>query len=226
MPSKARKAFDANAEDIDRLLELHALVGGGARGKRIGLEVLNKSAIVLITATWEAYCEDLASEALQHMVRRAPNADRLSKHIKKQIAQELKSDLNEVAIWNLSVDGWRQFMSDRFGRLTEERNRQLNTPKALQIDGLFNQAIGLDQVSKAWHWRKMSVSRARQKLDGYVTLRGDIAHRGRAAERCHKSQVTGYFGHVKKLVAKTGGEVNRFVKDATGKALWRGRPGR
>jgi hypothetical protein len=29
--------------------------------------VLNKSAIVLLTAFWEAYCEDLAAEALNHV---------------------------------------------------------------------------------------------------------------------------------------------------------------
>lgn len=39
---------------------------GTARGRRFDLEVLNKSAIVLITSYWEAYCEDIAAEALDH----------------------------------------------------------------------------------------------------------------------------------------------------------------
>jgi hypothetical protein len=221
--SKAGKAFDANAADIDRLLELHAVVGGPARGKRVGLEVLNKSAIVLITAIWEAYCEDLASEALQHIVTRARTADALSKHIKQLIARELKEAPNQIAVWNLAGDGWRQLMRNRLQDLRDKRNRQLNTPKADQIDALFYEAIGLDDVSKAWHWRRMSIARARGKLDDYVTLRGDIAHRGSAAASCHKSQVVNYFGHVKTLVAKTAGEVNRFVSDATGKTLSRGR---
>ena len=62
MPSEARKAFDANVADVDRLLALHSTAGGAGQGRRYGLEVLNKSAIVLVTAYWEAYCEDIAAE--------------------------------------------------------------------------------------------------------------------------------------------------------------------
>ena len=39
-----------------------------ARGRRYHLEVLNKSAIVLVTSFWEAYCEDIAAEGLAHIV--------------------------------------------------------------------------------------------------------------------------------------------------------------
>jgi len=53
MPSKARKAFDENAKDIEKLLRLHEQEGGTAKGRRFGLEVLNKSAIVLITSYWK-----------------------------------------------------------------------------------------------------------------------------------------------------------------------------
>ena len=41
-----------------------AFVSSGRRN----LEVLNKSAIVLLCAIWEAYCEDLADEALRHLL--------------------------------------------------------------------------------------------------------------------------------------------------------------
>ena len=70
MPSKARRAFDDSAKDVKRLLEIHKTIGGNAPGRRAGLEVLNKSAIVLITAIWEAYCEDISAEALEHIVTR------------------------------------------------------------------------------------------------------------------------------------------------------------
>ena len=46
--SNAYKAFQKNMEDIERLLELHTQEGGSEPGRRYGLEVLNKSAIVLI----------------------------------------------------------------------------------------------------------------------------------------------------------------------------------
>jgi hypothetical protein len=69
MPSEARKSLDDNLEDIRRLLALHATVGGKGKGRRYGLGVLNKSPVVLITAYWEAYCEDIAAEALAHIVK-------------------------------------------------------------------------------------------------------------------------------------------------------------
>lgn len=66
----------------------------------------------------------------------------------------------------------------------------------------------------------MTVTQARNKLDKYVTLRGEIAHRGSALRSCTKAQVEDYFSFIKRVVAKTGGRVNTRVKNATGKALW------
>ena len=49
MASKAEKTFDESAKDVERLMEIHKSLGGGKVGRRYRLEVLNKSAIVLIT---------------------------------------------------------------------------------------------------------------------------------------------------------------------------------
>ena len=74
MAAKARHAFDQSAKDIERLLEIHQALGGDAKGRRHRLEVLNKSAVVLITAIWEAYCENLAAEALRNIIKCAVSA--------------------------------------------------------------------------------------------------------------------------------------------------------
>jgi hypothetical protein len=66
--SEAFARFRTSLLDIERLRSLHRDIGGPAPGRRYGLEVINKSAIVLITAIWEAFCEDLASEALKLFV--------------------------------------------------------------------------------------------------------------------------------------------------------------
>jgi hypothetical protein len=220
MASEARRAFDRNAKDVERLLEIHADVGGDAQGRRFGLEVLNKSAIVLITAIWEAYCEDVAAEALQHLVGNAPSGSKLPKELKKKIAGDIRADPNDLAMWDLADGGWKARAEARLSSLMEERNKRLNTPKSDHIDELFANAIGLPGLSGAWRWPKMSVPQARAKLDKFVTLRGDIAHRGAAASSVKKAQVTDYLKHVKRLVAKTGGRVNAHVKRATGKPLW------
>jgi len=222
MPSKSRRAFDQNAQDAERLLEIHRDLGGDAKGRRFRLEVLNKSAIVLITAIWEAYCEDIAAEALDHIVSNVPAGANLPKELKKRIAQEIKKDSNDLAMWGLADAGWRARVRSRLATLTEERNRKLNTPKWENIDELFLSVIGLNDVSGAWFWKKMSPQQARKKLDKYVSLRGAIAHRGAAASSCKKTHVKDYFDHVKRLVSKTGPRwrVNSFVKTTTGKPLW------
>jgi len=221
MPSKARKAFDKNASDIKKLLELHEKQGGSSRGRRYGLAVLNKSAIVLITSFWEAYCEDIAAEGLEHIVKHAKDASVLPKELKKQIAKELNEDVHDLSVWRLSDDGWREVLKSRLDKLREERNRYLNTPKSTNIDDLFFKALGISKISQTWKWAtKMNASRARVKLDKYVRLRGAIAHRGAALESVKKADVTDYFEFIKRLAAKTGGKVNSHVKDLTGKPLW------
>jgi hypothetical protein len=88
--------------------------------------------------------------------------------------------------------------------LQEERNRKLNTPKTDQIDDLFVRAVGINKVSSRWYWNNMTAQRARDKLDEYVSLRGEVAHRGRAAKTTiQKKQVVAYYSHVRLLVGKT-----------------------
>lgn len=220
MASKARKSLEENLADVNRLLEFHTAEGGNAKGRRFGLEVLNKSAIVLITAYWEAYCEDIAAEGLDHMVAYLNEAKNLPKEIRKIIAAELKADKNELAVWRLSGDGWRKVLVERMKKLTEDRNRKLNTPKSSQVDELFRTAIGIGRISNAWHWDRTTADNARTKLDKYISLRGEIAHRGRPDDSVRKSQVVGYLSLVKNLAARTGGHVNRHVKRVTGNTLW------
>jgi len=221
MQSKSHKLFNENAQDIDRLLKLHEEKGGTSQGRRRGLEVLNKSAIVLITSIWEAYCEDIASEGLEHIVKHGDTPDSLPKEIRKIIAKELKNDLNELSVWSLCGDGWKCLLKARLDKLQGQRNKKLNTPKSENIDDLFLQSIGHSSISSSWKWaKKMTISRARDKLDKYATLRGEIAHRGKSAKSVTKAQVEDYFEFIKQLVAKTDSAVNSHVNKVTGKPMY------
>jgi hypothetical protein len=221
MPSKGYVAFTQNASDIQRLLEIHREQSGTSPGRRYKLEVLNKSAIVLITSFWEAYCEDLATEGLEHIVKHSISSDLLPKEIRQVIAKELKRDVNELAVWSLCGDGWKNVLRSNLEHLRDQRNKRLNTPRTENIDELFHNALGIPRVSSSWSWaKKMTVDRAREKLDKYVTLRGEIAHRGKAAKGVTKAQVQDYFEFIKKLASKTGGTVNMHVRKITGKPLW------
>lgn len=221
MASRARAAFDKNVEDIKRLLSMHEEIGGKGRGRRYGLEVLNKSAIVLVTAFWEAYCEDIAAEGLAHIIKHAKSADALPVELKKLIAKKLEKTPHDLEVWKIADDGWRSYLTDHLGELKKERDRRLNTPKTDQINDLFKSAIGIEKMSSHWYWpKKMKADRASEKLDTYVSLRGAIAHRGQHDTSVTKKNVTDYFEFIQDLVAKTGGHVNTHVRIVTGKPLW------
>lgn len=205
-------------------MKLHEQEGGSAQGRRYGLEVLNKSAIVLLTAFWEAYCEDLAAEALNHLIEHSKTATALPLELRKQISAGVNKAQHELEAWKLADDGWRAYLRERLETLTETRNRNLNTPKTSQINELFKSAVGIPQMSAGWKLSaKMPPSKASAKLDKFVELRGSIAHRGQHASSVKKVQVVDYFEFLGRLTAKTGGEVNRYVKTATGSALWQDR---
>jgi hypothetical protein len=220
MGSQARRSFDANCKDIDKLLQVHGELTGNKPGRRYEVEVLNKSGIVLLTSFWEAYCEDLAAEALELLVSDAPGAAILPVELQKRVARELKADKHELAIWRLADDQWRVTLQARLTQLQAERNRRLNTPSADNIDQLFRDAVGIEKVSAAWYWHNMSAGQARAKLDKLIELRGEVAHRGQAASGVRKTDVSNHYAHIKHLVAKTGGRVNRVVKKTTGRGIW------
>lgn len=51
--------FIDNVSDLTELFKLHVKQTGKGPGRRRGVEVLNRSAIVLTTACWEAFVEDV-----------------------------------------------------------------------------------------------------------------------------------------------------------------------
>jgi hypothetical protein len=56
--------------EVRRLLQIHGQLGGTGPGRRWGSEVLNKSAVVLLVACWEAYLEDLVTHAFDESLNR------------------------------------------------------------------------------------------------------------------------------------------------------------
>ena len=220
MGTRARTQFEENKKDINNLLLFHSEKGGKGPGRREKrLEVLHKSSIVLTTAIWEAFCEDLAEEAIGHIVKHTDDASKLSKDIRKRVAKEVKDDPNDLAVWSLAGNGWKKHLRDRFDSMREERNRKLNTPKSGPIDELFEKSLGLPGLSSSWYWPGMTAQRARKKLDRFVSLRGEIAHRGAASETCKKGQVEAYLNHVSRIVEKSDECVAEFVRATSGKTI-------
>lgn len=213
----ALESFAAHEKEIDRLIEIHGLIAGTGPGYKANVQVLHKSAFVLLTAFWEGFCEDLAEEGLEHLLAHSGDSSRLPKELKKLIAKELKDDPDQIAMWSLSDAGWRSVIRARMTRMTEERNRRLNTPKTTQINSLFAQTLGMANLSTHWIWQGMTADRAAERLDEYVTLRGAIAHRGDVDDQdLRKGHVQKYRKHVAGLARTTHSAVGHFLQAATG----------
>lgn len=220
MPSKALTTFQQNQADVNRLLEIHTQLAGDVPGRKYRVEVLNKSAIVLICAYWEAYIEDVVSEALDFLVANAPDVTKLPVELRKFIASEIKKDPHDLSPWKMAGTGWQSVVRTNLAAAKTKHLDNWNTPKAPNIAGLCKQALGLQDLPSAWKWQKCSTATAAQKLNDFVTLRGAIAHRGKAAETVTKWHATEGLALVNNLALKTDDAINRFVLATVGKPLF------
>jgi hypothetical protein len=67
MASQASKRFAQSNDDILMLWHIHAEVAGRGKGRKRRADVLNRAAVVFISACWESYVEDAAREAFDYL---------------------------------------------------------------------------------------------------------------------------------------------------------------
>lgn len=205
--SIARDTFNENAADVERLLTIHKELAGGTPGRKVGVSVLNKAAIVMIVTAWETYCKDAAMQSLKRMLHHAEHPDSLEKKVKVAVAEELRERKNLMLVWDLAGDGWRELATSLLQRHTE-----IGSPDAERVSKMMKNMIGLDSLTKTWYWPGMSVERAENKLADLIMLRGDIVHKGSAEDPVHKINVTDYLGHVQRLVEKTEDRITEYLE--------------
>jgi hypothetical protein len=220
MPSKARVSFDRNRQDVDRLWTIHGEVAGAGVGRKHDVEVLNRAAIVFVTASWEAYVEDVATEAFDLLLANAPSADKIPAKVRTLASKELVDAPDKRRVWELADGGWRTVLQKHPDAAIAQWVQSLNTPRAEQVDQLFESLIGLTALHTRWSWQGMNANDAKGKLDRYITIRGQIAHRVSHDESVYKNWGTDYLAHVERLVEKTDEAVASFVLDTVGKAPW------
>jgi hypothetical protein len=212
--------FVENAREALRLLELHAEKTGTKPGRRFRVEILNKSAIVLITACWEAFLEDCVSEAFSFLLAEVPDYSHLPKGLLKATAKLLKGDANEIKVWDLAADGWNNVLQQFKQQLVRKHIGFFNTPKASNVDELFKGALDLHPISAHWHWRRMSAEGAKNKLEHYVNLRHEIAHRVKASRPVFKDDAADYSTFITRLALRTANATRRHVFTIIKKYPW------
>src|ERR1700761_8652700 len=196
MPSNAKSAFDKNRLDIEELWKIHEEIGGQGAGRKYGVEVLNRSAIIFITACWESYIEDLASEAFDFLLINAPTSSVIQNKVKVLASKALVADSDKSKVWEIADSGWRTVLQNHRDTTLHSWLGSFNTPKTAQVNGLYEELLGLKNLSSKWYWKKMPKENSQRKLDEFIQVRGDIAHRLNTAETVQKGLGIKYLQHI------------------------------
>ncbi|MFG6178930.1 HEPN domain-containing protein [Halomonas sp. THAF12] len=215
------RSLQANMKDVDRLLEIHTDIGGTAAGRRYGSEVLNKSAVVMTCANWEAFVETLAEKAIDHILTKSRDHQSVPKVIRKGVASQLKDHKNELKVWDLAADGWKDAILGFRDRVISENISPFNTPKPHNVKELFKKLLDIDDVCANWYWQGMSKVKAADKLKKFVSTRGAIAHRGELDSSITKQYVEQHIEFVIRLSVRTSNVVRDHVKQQTGSYPWK-----
>jgi len=205
-----------NIKEVDRLKEIHSQITPGGPGRKRDVEVLHKSAIVLLVACWEAFVEDMATESLQYMISEAKSPSVLPKNVLERVASRKAG----ISAWELAGTGWKKALRDNLTEVLARTTGTLNTPRTAQVDELFEKAIGLPSISSSWYWSGRSVESAAASLDRLVTLRGSIAHRVSAAQAVELKYVDRARQFIYRLVVKSHNCVCRFLESTVERSPW------
>jgi len=81
------------------------------------------------------------------------------------------------------------------------------------VEDLYDQNLGLEDMTEAWRWQRMVPQRAREKLDAMIRRRGDVAHGGEPAgpATVQKAEVRRCREHVLHLVDATESRIDSFL---------------
>lgn len=209
-----------NRREINRLLEIHTEIAGDGPGYKHNVQVLNKSAIVLLLACWEAYIEDLAENCFKMMLSnpRAPNI--FPEHVLAIAAKEIKK--NDIDIWQIANSGWKDILKYHKEKiLTKYIERgSFNTPSPKNIDFLFSNLIGMPPLSRKWYWSGMSVDKSKDKLNKLIELRGNIVHRVQTSKNVTKLDVNDNKEFILRLAVISNNRAINYLKDKIGHKPW------
>lgn len=214
-----------NAEDVDRLWDMSTEIGGGKKGPTVARDeelkrLLNKSALVLVVACWEAYVEDLATAAFDFMFAHAPEPTVFPNCVLTAASSQLRLDPDERKVWALAGEGWREVMSKHRAAALAEAIEPFHSPRAAKVDALFKRLVGIKALSSNWHWKGTSAPRAAAKLDNLINRRGLIAHRVNPDQTVSRAEVDEAMRLVWRVAVISSNRVAVFVNGQVGVYPW------
>jgi len=214
------QALIDNTIEVMSLIGLHVVLTGTESGRRHNVEILNKSALVLLVACWESFVEDVATLGFDFLLSEAKTPDAFPQSVLTLSVKPLRGSDDHRKIWELAGEGWRTVLRKHRQEVLKEYAGKLNTPRPKQVNDLIEKMIGLKGISNEWIWHGMSNKQAVKKLDELVTIRGEIAHRVKAAKYVRKDYVEQSAQFIQRLAAITSNRVAAHLKQQTGKEAW------
>jgi hypothetical protein len=191
MPSRSLGEYNANLIDVHRLILAHRRESGANRGRR-GLGHLTRGGLLLLCAAWERYTESVVTECAEFLCSRLPVYAGLPPNVRKRVLDHANDNRNTWTPAQLQTAHWRTIYLET----VQLKVGSLNTPKHDNLKSLFNAALGLSDISAAW-------TRPINFVDGFVTLRGEVAHRGRQSQYVRFAQLEAYEVDVTSCVIET-----------------------
>lgn len=219
--SSALSALSIRLEDAEQLLSIHEDQTGTSRGRRWGVNALNRSSVMLAVAAWEGFIEDLLRESSNLISVNTQNAMQVPDVVKYQVIQKLydsgKMETNTVnarnRIWEFSDNGWRQV----YRGFCEGKISSLNTPNVKNVNSIFNGLIGINEISKAWrHNARLTAEVYETKLDELLDLRHKVAHGALGNQQVQKHEARDGISLLRRLGERTDGAVDDYLNTKFG----------
>jgi hypothetical protein len=213
-------ALVENLKEVLRLAEIHEELSGTDRGRRFDLDVLNSSGVVLAVACRESFVEDLATSSFQFMLDHATSPSVFPPKVLVLASKGLRDDKDERRVWDLAGEGWRRTLIQHRDAVLRDYLGGFNTPRTENVNKLFENLIGLKDLSGSWRWHKNPSPQVATTLDRLIALRGQIAHRVKADRYVQKREVVAARELIVRLAVTSGNTVGAHVESLTGAEPW------
>jgi hypothetical protein len=144
-----------------------------------------------LCAAWERYSESVLAEGVSFVAASLQGVNALPQNVRQKVVDHAN---NNATVWNpaqLATPAWTQVYEDAVKVCVD----RLNTPKHRKLQPLFADYLAIADIGAAW-------TAGNVPIDNFVTLRGEVAHRGGQSRYIR-------FGHLVTLE----GEVKRYVKE-------------
>lgn len=205
MPSKAFTRYKSKLiSDVNALIETHAELNPPGRGRR-SLGHITRGAVVMLCAAWEIYLEEVIRDSVRYLSEHTPEPKVLPKAAAKELSKFVKNHDHELKPLDLAIDGWKI----TYQSLADVLIASFNTPKSGPANELFRRTLGVSCVSDWW-------SVGTETVDDFVSVRGEIAHRGSDANYTTLVDLQKYLEQINTSVLDTDNALCDYLKSCDG----------